>query len=90
MRGAQDQIKGLVPPAALLVDAKSGGGRRDGCRSQLALPAPAPGNDESHLTALDGLRRRQLGVIQGVPGLGLDILVDLQHLLGQRLLGQVE
>ena len=65
-----------------------------GCGADLGFAGAALRHDEGGVTAiqlpLDSLRYSQLGVVEGVARLLLDVVVDGQYLLRQRLSGRVE
>ena len=93
MGGAHDQPKGFLGPAPALScphTMQSAQGRG----ADFRLSRTTFGNDERNALlvqlALDRLGHGQLCVVEGVSRFLLDVVVDSQHLLGQRLGGRVE
>ena len=67
---------------------------RDGRRADLGLARAAFRHDQPHFVALelplDRLRHRELGVVEGIARVVMDVLIDCQHFRGKRLLGGIE
>ena len=86
---AEHDVKCLGQTDRLLVCEKARSNRDNGNGPDLGLPGAAFRNDQPHLAllqaALDGLGHGELGVIEGVPGMLLDILIDHQHFRRQGL-----
>ena len=93
MRGAHDKVECLWGSSPALRDHKAMQ-RAQSCGADLGFAGAALRHDEGGVTAiqlpLDSLRYSQLGVVEGVARLLLDVVVDGQYLLRQRLSGRVE